>query len=179
MPATRTVSLGIWISPVRATSPQARREWPISGAHGLQGHTTRTARDIALEFDLLGGLADAYTSRNTPASPSAPPPTTCPGPRRPGRHRPAPPPGPPGDRRKRRHPPGDRHDRGHPGRQAPGVPVGGGLGGPGPGPSHHRSAGSVSGFEAPDLWAWRAANYRPRSMVVAAAGAWTIMSWRT
>jgi predicted Zn-dependent peptidase len=174
MPATRTVSLGIWISAgSRHESPSQEGMAHFWEHMAFKGTTSRTARDIALEFDLLGGLADAYTSREH----------TCFSIRAAADHLP---------RafdvladivlRPRLDPaeivrekdvilqeigmiedtPDDRlleslweaawEDR------ALGHPITG-------------SAGSVSGFEAPDLWAWRAANYRPRSMVVAAAGA--------
>ena len=64
MPSVRSVALGVW---VRRSSVHERRE-EMGVSHFLEhlvfkGTERRSARDIALSLDSLGGSLDAYTSR--------------------------------------------------------------------------------------------------------------------
>lgn len=174
MPAMRTASLGIWIPAGSRHETGAQEGMAHFWEHmAFKGTAARTARRIALELDLLGGLADAYTSREhtcftirvasdhlAPAwdiladialSPCLPPEEMA--------------------REKDvilqeigmvEDTPDDKlleslweaawDDR------AVGHPITGPVQG-------------VAAFEPAGLWDWRAANYRPGAMVVAAAGA--------
>lgn len=174
MPAMRTASLGIWIPAGSRHEAGAQEGMAHFWEHmAFKGTKARPARRIALELDLLGGLADAYTSREhtcftirvaadhlAPAwdiladialSPCLPPEEMA--------------------REKDvilqeigmvEDTPDDKlleslweaawDDR------AVGHPITG-------------PARGVADFEPAGLWAWRAANYRPGAMVVAAAGA--------
>lgn len=64
MPAARTVSLGVWIPAGSRNETPAQEGMAHFWEHmAFKGAAARTARQIALDLDLLGGLADAYTSR--------------------------------------------------------------------------------------------------------------------
>ncbi len=174
MPAVRTVSLGIWIPAGSRHEASAQEGMAHFWEHmAFKGTTSRTARQIALEFDLLGGLADAYTSREH----------TCFTIRAAADHLPMgfdilsdialfPRLDPEEMEREKdvilqeigmiEDTPDDRllESLWEAAWDDPGMghPITG-------------TAQTVSGYEASDLWSWRAANYRPESMVVAAAGA--------
>jgi predicted Zn-dependent peptidase len=174
MPAARTVSLGIWIPAGSRQEDPAQEGMAHFWEHmAFKGTTSRTARDIALEFDLLGGLADAYTSREH----------TCFTIRAAADHLPRafdiladivlrP-----------------RLDPAEIGREKDVILQEIGMIEDTPDDKLLESlweaawgdralahpitgaTGSVSGFQASGLWTWRAAAYRPATMVVAAAGA--------
>jgi len=64
MPSLRTASLGIWIPAGARHETRDQEGMAHFWEHmAFKGTAARTARQIALELDLLGGLADAYTSR--------------------------------------------------------------------------------------------------------------------
>ncbi|MEF3698655.1 M16 family metallopeptidase [Desulfolutivibrio sp.] len=174
MPAVRTVSLGVWIPAGSRHETRAQEGMAHFWEHmAFKGTAARTARQIALELDLLGGLADAYTSREH----------TCFSIRVAADHLPVAwdiladialaPCLPPEEMEREKDvilqeigmvedTPDDKlleslweaawDDR------AAGHPITG-------------PAEGVAAFFEADLWDWRAANYRPGSMVVAAAGA--------
>ncbi|MDQ7831334.1 MAG: pitrilysin family protein [Desulfovibrionaceae bacterium] len=174
MPAVRTASLGIWIAAGSRHETRDQEGMAHFWEHmAFKGTASRTARQIALELDLLGGLADAYTSREH----------TCFTIRVAADHLPkawdiladialAPCLSPEETAREKdvilqeigmvEDTPDDKlleslweaawDDR------ATGHPITG-------------PAETVAAYVEAGLWAWRAANYRPGSMVVAAAGA--------
>jgi len=65
MQHVRSVSVGIWV-PQRLSprSPRRKRPGPFPGAHGLQGHRNAAPpKNIAREMDSVGGMLDAFTSK--------------------------------------------------------------------------------------------------------------------
>jgi len=64
MPSVRTASLGFWIESGSRMEQPGQEGMAHFWEHlAFKGTTTRTTHDIALDLDILGGLSNAFTSR--------------------------------------------------------------------------------------------------------------------